>query len=391
MARLFEYEGLDKRGKRIKGRVYATSKEEALKKLREEGLLPYSVKERRSFELKIFGGVSEEELGFSLIQVATFLYSGFPLTKSLELVSRQVDNELLSSSLISVKEKVERGVSVSEAFSSVGVFPQFFCQMLRGSQRGENLELIFKSAGEFLLKLSEIRGRLTSSLIYPSVVITFSFLAIVLSTQLVIPKIEDVLKGFGKELPLITKLVVKLFTLLTLFALGLPFLLILLKFKYKNLWEKLGELSLKAPLIGKIILYFELARFCKVLNLMLSSANPIDLSLQYAISSLTNPYLKKRLWGVEGEVLRGKSLSRALKERGVLPEDFINLLETGEISGELERILELMEESYTKRALREVELWVRLVEPLSILLVGFVVALVVISVILPIVEISTGL
>ncbi|HIQ30629.1 MAG TPA: type II secretion system F family protein [Aquifex aeolicus] len=392
----FLYEGL-KEGKKVRGKVSASTKGEALARLKGEDILPLRIEEvkrerspwRREFHLR---GVREEEIAFVLIQLSVLLSSGIALSRALELLASQTEDMRLASALFQIKGDVERGESVSSAFRKSGVFPDFLPEMLTAAETGENLERVFEIAGRHLETVADMKSRIIGAITYPSFVIAFSFLALLIAIKFVVPKIAGVLESLGKDLPLITKIVVTASDMLT-YTLYLFPLLVVLFLKRKKLVSdvKLGYLLLKLPVVGKVGYFFNLSRFSYTLYMTLSSALPITSAYAIAVRSLTNPYLRKPLEDMSSEIERGRSLSWVLKESRLFPSLFINLIETGEGSGELERMLKLASDIYRREALRKIDLWVRMIEPLSILLIGVVVGIIVISVLLPLTEITSGL
>jgi len=131
-----------------------------------------------------------------------------PLPKALELVASQTEDEKISSALIGIKSDIEGGKHIWEAFHKADIFPEFLPEMLKTAETGENLEYVFEMASEFLEFISEIRSKIISSVAYPSVVIGFSIIALLITIEFVIPKISAILVSFGKDLPLITKVIV---------------------------------------------------------------------------------------------------------------------------------------------------------------------------------------
>lgn len=390
----FLYEGL-REGKRVKGRVEASDRREALTKLRSEGILPLEVEElrkgrafwRREFYL---GGPSEEDLSFVLLQLALLLESGIPLSKALELLATQSEDERISVALLEVKSGVERGEELSHAFRRCGIFPEFLPEMLAAAQTGENLERVFEIAGKHLETVAEVRSKVLNAITYPSIVVGFSLFALFVAVKFVVPRIARVLEGFGRELPLITKAVVLFSDLLTYALYLLPLFVLLFLYRDRVFGrERLDRFFLRLPIVGRIGFYFNLSRFAFTLYMTLSSAVPITTAYGIAVRSLTNSYMRRVLEELSPEVERGKELSRIFKRSGIFPQLFTSLVETGESSGELERMLNLNAQIYRREALRLINLWVRMVEPVSLLFIGAVVGIMVLSVLLPLSEITS--
>ena len=388
----FVYEGI-KEGKKVKGVLEAKSKREVLKKLKEEGIKPLKIYEEKRRGLKLFSKkVSEEEIAFSLIQLSTLLSAGIPLTRALELLASQVENENLSSAYNQIKLSIEKGERIHEAFKRTGIFPEFLSEMLRSVQRGENLEYIFKVSGEYLQKISEFKGKILNSITYPLVVISFSFVSLFIAVKFVVPKIASVLESFGKELPLITKFILIFSDLLSIFMLLSPLIFLIFFFRERFFSkEKLHYYLLKVPVVGKLNLFFNISRFSRILSMLLSASVPLNQALSLSVKSITNYYIRNKLEELIPEVERGKSLTSVLKKSEIFPQLFINLVESGEVSGELEKMLNLSSEIYEKYAQRTINFWLRIVEPLTILIIGVIVGMIVMSVILPLTELTTGI
>jgi type IV pilus assembly protein PilC len=201
---------------------------------------------------------------------------------------------------------------------------------------------------------------------------------------------EAVLQSFGKDLPLFTKLVVGVVNALVYLPFVLLILFPLLKGKLKDYPELVGRYLLKTPVVGKIVLYINLARFAAVMAMLLKAATPLNEALKMAVSGIGNAYLKKRLEELIPEVERGKSLSGLLSRIEILPPLFVNLVATGEESGELERAFDTLASLYEKETYRTIDFWVSMVEPLTIVLIAAVVGIIIVSVMLPLAEITTG-
>ena len=394
----FLYEGR-KGGIKVRGKLSASSRSEAVRRLRGDGILPLEVKEervrkpfwKREFHLR---KPSDHDLSFVLIQIGILLESGVQLSRALELVSSQVEDQRIGGALLGVKSDIERGESLSRAFARTGLFPEFFTEMLTAAETGENLEKIFQVAGEHLETVAQMKGRILSAVTYPAVVILMSMVALLIAIKFVVPKIAGVLTGLGKDLPLITKLLLLFSKLVGFIFWLLPLLLFILLFLSKKKVIKKRHIDSfleRIPAVGKIRRAFDLSRFAYTLYITLSSAVPMVRAYDIAVGGVSDANLREELRRRRDNLERGESLSSVLRSVGSLPPLFLNLIETGESSGELERMLRLLSEIYRREAIRAIELWVRLVEPLSILIIGIVVGIIAVSVILPLTEVTSNI
>jgi len=377
------------RGKEVERVIKAADERQALERCEREGLIPLEIKEERgkpSFGFR--KGVPRGQVAFTLLQLSMLLEAGVSLPRALEVLASQVENERLAAALLSIKKAIERGEPVGKAFEAAGIFPEFLPHMLSSVQTAGHLELVFKIAGTYLEKMEEIRGRVVSALSYPTVVITMSFLAVLVAVKVVLPKLEGVLQSFGKELPLITKLVVGAVNLVVFAPAAFIFLYLLWRKKRSD--ENLARLIIKLPVAGKIILYLNLARFSSVMAMLLRASVPLNRALTLAAASITNPYLRKKLEKLPQKVERGKRLSTLLVEIEEIPPLFANMVATGEESGNLDLAFEKLSQIYEKYTYRTIDFWVSMVEPATIVLIALIVGIIVVSVMLPLVEITGG-
>lgn len=392
---MFNYKGIDHKGELRTGIIEAESKIKAFELLKNQGIKPLEIKKKEDklsiktiFRLK----PSDEEISYLLIQLSIMLSSGLTLTQALENLSSQTDNKKTAQALLSIKEDIEKGVSIPKAFRNSMIFPDFLIEMLKVAERGENLEKIFKISSDFLSRSSDLKNRILTSLTYPIFVIVLSLLSVLLIVNLIIPKITQVLMGLGKSLPPITKFLLMVSRVLGYLIYLLPVITLFLFFRNKIFKkESLSQFYLKIPVLGKVSFFFNLSRFSRMLCMCLNSGIPIVKSINLSIGSISNAFLREKLKFMSNEVLKGKSLKNVFSETGVFPEIYLNLIQIGEKSGEIEKVLGLLSEIYDRQAVRIINLWLRLIEPLSILIIGLIVAFIVISVILPLTEISTGI
>lgn len=389
----FYFEGYIQ-GKKIKGTQKAKDRHQLLAILREQGITPVKIDTKKDSRpnIQLFTRKpSEEDIAFVLMQIHTLLKSGLTLTKALDLLSSQVEDEKISQALLNVKSDIENGKPVPVAFASAKIFPEFLSSMLSSAQTGENLEMIFQIVADYMFTVSELKSRIVSALIYPSVIIVFSFVSVLIATKFVVPKIASVLTGFGKDLPLITKVVVVFSKAFTFLIFLLPIIIVLFAFKDKFINRvSYDRFLLRLPIVGKVILYFNVSRFARILSMTLSASTPIQTAITMAAGSISNSYIRSRIEEVKDEIVKGKSISSTLAKTGVFPQLFINLLKTGEESSRLEEMLLTVQDIYTRQLNRTIDRWVKVIEPATMLIIGVIIAIIVISVILPITELSTG-
>lgn len=392
---MYTFRGIDDRGEIRSGLLDVKDKAQAFRTLKIQGIRPLEIKKLRqskSLSIAHLFRVPDEEISYLLLRLSIMLSSGLTLTQALATIHSQGENRKIAHAVLTIKEEIERGESISSAFKKAEIFPDFIVEMLRVAERGKNLEQILSLSSEFLSKTSEIKNRIFNSLTYPALVILLSFISVVLVVNLIIPRIAQVLGGLGKELPIATKILLSLSSLIGYSIYFMPILIIFFVLRHRFFNRKsLSKLWLNVPLFGKLTFLFDLSRFSRMLSMSLSSGIPILRSIELSVASMSSYYLRESLKDVVKNVAKGESISSVLSNSRVFPETFINLVTTGEKSGEIEKMLILLSEIYDRQALRLINLWLRFIEPLTILVIGVMVASIALSIILPLTEISTGI
>ncbi len=388
---LFHYEALRPPEEEIRGVIEAESLQEALTKLKAKGLIPLEVSSQKEKGPIFNKKTSVTDLSLLLHQLAILTKSGLPLTQALGILAKRQRQSSLATELEIVRERLEKGESLPLAFKASGIFPEFFCEMLSGAQTGKNLEDIFLKAAEFVGRLEDFKKRLLGALIYPSLVISLSLVAVIIILRFIVPKIREILLGFGKDLPFLTKILIWAAHLTWWVLLGvLPLAILILVFlRRKSGIIRLHRLALQMPVIGRLWFFSDISRWAYVVGLLLESGVSLPSALKVGCRSMTNLFLRERFTKLVKPVEEGEALYRALKSLEV-PLLLRDLIATGEESGDLSEMLKSCSAIYWRESDHLIEKTLKLVEPVTILIIGLVVAYIVVSVILPIMEISSA-
>ncbi len=325
-----------------------------------------------------------------LKELSVLLKSGLPLPRALELLSRRKSED--SRRILEVKKRIESGEDLVQAFRGSNLFPEFVCEMLIAAQTGENLEKIFSRASDLLARMEEFGARVTGSLIYPALVIGFSILSVIVILEFIVPQLRKILLSFGRDLPFFTKVLLWGAKFLWWFLLlGLPVGLLLgVGWVKKRGWRELHRFILKIPVAGTLWLYFDLSRWSYTTALLLESGVVLPRAVATGSNSCQNFYVRESLGEVIKYLEEGQTLSGHLRRYGFVPEFLSELVAIGEETGTLPEMLHNASEILIREADYIIERTLKWLEPLTILIIGLVVAYIVISVILPIMEISSA-
>ncbi len=328
---------------------------------------------------------------FLLKELFILLKGGVSITRALEILASQ--RKEIAESLLEIKKAIEEGEDLRVAFKKSKLFPEFICEMLVAAQTGGSLENIFLKTSEWIEKMEDFKTRISNALIYPAIVISLSVVAIIIVLNFIVPKLQKILASFGEKLPLMSVILIKTAGIFWWFLiLGVPLILIFFWFFVKRKgMEALHRKLLRFPLAGKLWNYFELSRWAYTVALLLDAGIVLPRAISIGTSTCKNSYLRKIFIEIVRYVEEGESFSYQLKKYPDIPPILSELTAIGEETGTLSEMLQNISEIF----MREIEyLTTRIlkwIEPLSILILGSIIAYIIVSVILPIMKISTTL
>ncbi len=403
----FIYQGLNSDGTRISGTLEAVSLDEAKRQLRAQGIIYSALNVQGGSLADVFGIFGTRTIPSSLLirisrDLAVYLRAGVPLIRALSLQERQYRNEPKTerffASLITL---LDEGKSLSAALEAQNIYtiPSFYLGTLRASEDRGVLAAVLSELASYIQVGEQIRAQLTKAFIYPGFIVAVSILTVSFMLSSVVPKLSAIFETMGQELPALTRGVL---ALSSFFSASWPWILLLLGFiifmitsALKNrpaFRYQVDRLLLGIPVVGKIIQTSDLARFSAVASLLIRSGIPIVKAISLAGGTLSSSVLKAQFaYGAERIVEGGKlSTSLSSAEHVSLDEAFIGALAVGEETSELPSMLESLSELYMERNREMIALFLSLLEPTLILVVGGIIGVIVTAMLLPIFSLSLG-
>ncbi len=334
--------------------------------------------------------IPKKTISFSLRQLYELIKSGTNLYTALDILIDLQDLEALKKVYEEVKKDIEMGKPLHKAFDRKP-FPEILANMLYAAETSENLENVFKTTVEFLDNIDSYKSKIISKAVYPSIVMVFSIIAVLISVNYVIPRIKDVLSSFGTKLPTITIVLMYFAKFIVLMLYISPLLVFgfLLKEKIFSK-KKIDYFYTRIPFLGAIVLYFELSKFLYAMSLMLSSNSSIGISIRVSIQTVSNTFIKDKLSTIEQDIYHGISFSQALSKTALFKKSVISVIKNGEYTGDLKHALSTSYTIYEQLLNKLINTFVASLEPLATLVIGVLVSLVVLSIMLPIVDISSS-
>jgi type IV pilus assembly protein PilC len=384
----------------IEGVYVAESEDRLRREFEGKGLFVLSLKRRIGLAtLKIGGGTRrvppQEFLVFNQ-GLATLLKAGMPLVQSLDILRERVANQTFKSILDGVYEKVRAGTAISEAFAEHGdSFPLIYSASLMAGERAGNLDEVLRRYVGYEKLISGVKRRTISALIYPAILVVMMVGLVGIIVLRVVPAFSSFYGGFGKDLPLSTRVLVTFsngvadsFWLLVgavaVVAVGVAAWL-----RRPGQRERLDSAILKLPVAGETIRKFATSQLARTLSTLLGGGIPLVNALEIGARSMGNRHLARELDTVGRRVKEGESFAASLRLRSVFPDVAVKMVEVGESTGALQEMLNSLADFYDEEVETEVSRFITLVEPALLVVMGAVIAAVVLALYLPLFELSS--
>jgi general secretion pathway protein F/type IV pilus assembly protein PilC len=397
----FTYEAMATTGIRTQGTLVAGSEREVLAMLDARGLFPVSIAAKKALATgKIGGRVSSRHLATFYSQLADLLHSGVPLLRSLDILERQCAKEALREVIREVRARVADGTSIADAMAQhPHVFNELAVSMIRAGQEGGFLEDVLRRIANFTEHQEDLKAKVTGALAYPIFLAVVGFVVLNVLVIFFVPRFEPIFKKLDEkgELPLLTVAIVGLSHMLQ------RYIIFVLAAAALGLWLfrrwartdsgrlRLDGLRLRLPGAGTIFLNLAISRFARILGTMLHNGIPILQALRIAKDSTGNKVLADAIAQAGENVKGGDSLAVPLRECHHFPRDVIEIVAVGEESNNLEKVLLDIAEGLEKRTSRQLELFVRLLEPVMLLVMAVVTLVIVAGLLLPVFKMSTAI
>lgn len=396
----FRYDAYRSEGKAISGTIEADNIREARIRLKNSGfylrkLVP--LEEAAHFGAMRFSRrrTGLPELALMTRRLATLVGSSVPVFEAVTTLHEQEQPGELKKVLGRVREKLAEGANLAKALAAEPeVFNESYTSMVAAGEASGALEIILERLADFLEDQDEVRSRVITSLAYPALMVVVGTAVMIFLLAFVVPKIVVVFEQNKAALPLITVLLIKTSNLVRSGWWALALLGIAAVYGYKKALKreqlrfKRDEFLLKLPLVGGLLRNLILARFAKVLGLLLESGVPIIRALEITGEVVVNRKYRDFFRTAREELVEGGSLSASLRSSVLFPPLLVHMVSVGEKGGKLEAMLLKAGNSYEKEFGASVARFMSLLEPLLVLAMGLAVGTVVIAVLLPIFQLN---
>jgi len=388
-------------GEIIEGVYVADSEAHLRRELEDKGLFVLSLQRRGMLPAVGLSRGSRRRIGRQELlvfnqELATLIKAGMPLVQSLDILRQRVSNPTFKAVLDGVYEKVKAGTALSDAFGEhPDLFPGVYSASLMAGERAGNLDEVIRRYVAYEKVIGAVKRRTISALIYPCILVTMMLVLIGIIVLRVVPAFSEFYSNFGKQLPLSTRIIIGISN----FTVGnLPFIVVGLiagGIALASWWKQPGQrtrvdrMLLELPWAGATVRKFSTAQLARTLATLLGGGIPLVNALEIAGRAMSNRYLASELVDVTRRVREGEGFAAGLRERGVFADVAVKMVEVGESTGALQEMLNSLAEFYDEEIETEVQRFITLIEPVILVVMGAVIALVVLALYMPLFELSS--
>ena len=331
-------------------------------------------------------------------ELATLLKAGMPLVQSLDILRQRITHPVFKVVLDDIYERVRAGSALSEAFEAqAGLFPGVYTASLLAGEKSGNLEQVLRRYVSYVKVVSGVRRKTISALVYPAILVALSLVVVTVIVVKVVPEFGNFYNQFGKELPASTRFIVAVsnvvtsyFGLLVLGAVGLV-AATLWWVKQPGQRRRLDRAMLRVPMLGSIIQKFSTSQGARTLATLLGGGIPLVNALEVTSRSLSNQYMAAQLMTAAQQVREGRSLAATLQDSGSFPDVAIKMVEVGESTGALQEMLNSLADFYDEEIDTNLGRFVTIIEPALLVIMGMVIAGLLLSLYLPLFQLSSAL
>ena len=396
MADTYTYKVRDRQGKLVEGSLEADSTTLVANRLRQMGYVPLAIDRKddtalqRDLHLPFSNRVKLRDVAVFSRQFATMINSGLSLLRSLNILTEQTENKALAAVVNEVRLDVERGSSLSQALARhPKAFNRLYVAMVRAGETGGVLDSVLLQLAGTIEKQVELRRKVRSAMTYPTVVFILVLLIVTAMLLFVVPMFKDLYKQLHGTLPLPTRVLIGVSSVLARFWWLIFLVEVGAAFGFKR-WVQTEQgrarwdsLKLRLPIFGRLVHKTALTRFSRTLAVLLRSGVPILEALEITSETVNNVSVSRAVKDVQGSVKTGETMAQPLNGHDVFPPMVVQMIAVGEETGAVDTMLEKIADFYDQEVEATVNALTSLLEPLLIVVMGSAVGGMVISLYMP--------
>lgn len=399
---IFEYKGLKRDGKNVKGVIDAENLRAARAKLKKDNIFVVDIKDKKKAESKKKSGprstknVGVKDISLMTRQLATLIKANIPLVDALTAVSEQVENPVLSEALADCKNMVNEGSTLHKAMLKYpNIFTTIYVSMVEAGEMSGSLDVILMRLAEFTEAQADLRAKVSSAMTYPIIMLVVTFGLMGFLFIFLIPKMVTVFESAPQlQLPWYTEALINM----SQFAVNYWYLIfgsLLISFLLFRNWKNTpagakqwDAIALKLPLIGPTVRMVAVSRFTRTLATLLNGGVPMLAALDIVRNVVDNHVLAIAIDEARSNISEGESISGPLKKSGQFPPIVIHMVNIGEKTGELENMLTQVSDAYDFQVKTKLEGLTSIMGPVVIVIMGAAIGMIVMAVMVPMFEMA---
>jgi type IV pilus assembly protein PilC len=387
----FTWEGKDKKGNKIRGKILAVNEQAARADLRRQNIVATKIRKQQSL-FSSGGRITPSDIAIFSRQLATMLASGIPLVQAFEIVGVGHEKPAMQKLILDIKTNIEGGSSLHESLKKHPLyFDDLYVNLVEAGESAGVLDTVLDTVATYKERTEGIKKKIKKALFYPAAVLAVAVIVTLILLLFVIPQFESLFQGFGADLPAFTRMVIDLSKFVQeqgwwmglLFAGGVVFFLHMKK-RSAALRHFLDRASLKIPIVGPILVKAAIARYARTLSTMFSAGVPLVEAMESVAGATGNIVYEQAVLRMRDEVATGQRLQRAMENTGLFPNMVIQMIAVGEESGSLDAMAAKVADFYELEVDTAVDGLSSLLEPLIMAILGVLVGSLVIAMYLPI-------
>jgi len=387
----FLWEGTDKAGKKVKGKLLSANESGVRAELRRKGIVARKVR-KQSMLLRQRGKVTPADIAIFSRQLATMLAAGIPLVQAFDIIGNGHDNPAMQKLVLAVKADVEGGTNLADALARHPLyFDDLFVNLVTAGEQAGALESLLDEIATYKEKTEAIKKKIKKAMFYPAAVLVVAVIVTTILLIFVIPEFESLFQGFGADLPAFTQMVIDLSLFVRTqgiwlaMVIGGSFAAYIYAYKRSRRIRMLQDrLMLKLPILGPILEKSAIARFARTLSTMFAAGVPLVEGLESVAGATGNIVYEEATLRIRDEVSTGSRLQQCMENTDLFPNMVIQMIAVGEESGALDEMSAKVADFYEEDVDNAVDSMSSLLEPLIMSILGVLVGGLVVAMYLPI-------
>ena len=415
----FSYTALDAQGREVNGSLQAEDRSSALSRLKGMGMYPMALQaaaggaavasrgtaaaapvaapKSGSGGSLFQRGVSLSDLALFTRQLASLFNAGLNMARCLDTLIEHSESAALTAAVTQIRQAVQGGSSLWEAMSEhPRIFSELYVSLVQAGEASGQLGKVLERLADSLEVQQEQRSKVRSALAYPILLMSAGFGAVVFILVFLVPRFAKIFGSLHKELPAPTKILLAIQSFVSNYGIIVGIGIVALVFAVKA-WERteqgglfLDDLRMRMPVMGAITRKDAVARFCRTMATLVQGGVPILTAFEVAERAVGNKVLRRAVIQIRAAVREGEPLAEPLRRSGVFPSLVTNMVAVGEETGNLDQMLTRVADAYDAEVSNKLRQLISMVEPSVILIMGVVIGSIVLSMLIPVMELTTG-